>query len=147
MIGAHRVARAAPWWARVAAAFVGFSMTSAASAHALDARMGDFYGGMLHPLTALEHVLPIVALGLLVGQRGLKNAQAVMLLFPAGFALGAALTLAVPALPWLFAVNILWAVLLGALVALAPRRLPLLAFCVVAAAAALTHGYANGEAM
>jgi hydrogenase/urease accessory protein HupE len=109
--------------------------------------MGDFYGGMMHPLTALEHVLPIVALGLLVGQRGLKNAQAVLLLFPAAFALGAALSVALPGLPWLFVVNILWSVLLGALVALAPRQMPLVAFCAIATGAALTHGYANGQAM
>jgi urease accessory protein len=132
---------------RATAAIGALVVASAADAHALDPRMGDFYAGMTHPLTALEHVLPIIALGMLVGQRGLKQSQAVLLVFPAAFALGAALATIVAAVTWLFAVNIAWAVLLGVLVAAAPRRFPPAILCAVAGGAALTHGYANGQAM
>lgn len=115
-------------------------------AHALDPRMGDFYAGLLHPLSALEHILPILALGLLSGQRGLKSAQLVLLLFPGAFALGATLALMRPGLPGVFAINIGSAVLLGGLVA-AARTLPLSLLFLLAVGCALTHGYANGEAM
>jgi urease accessory protein len=115
-------------------------------AHALDPRMGDFYGGLIHPLAALEHGLPILALGLLCAQRGLKTSQPVLLLFPGLFALGAALAHGWPGLPHLFVINIGWAVLLGGLVA-AARPLPLWLIALLSAGCALAHGYANGEAM
>lgn len=115
-------------------------------AHALDPRMGDLYAGLLHPLTALEHVLPILALGLLCGQRGLKSSQLVLLLFPVAFALGATVSLLWPGLPGVFAINIGWAVLLGVLVA-AARPLPLSQLSLLAVGCALPHGYANGQAM
>lgn len=41
------------------------------------AGVGDFYAGMLHPLTAIEFVLPMVALSLLAGQQGRDAAIAI----------------------------------------------------------------------
>ena len=35
--------------------------SSTAYAHLPSPRFGDYYGGVLHPLTALEHLLPIKA--------------------------------------------------------------------------------------
>ena len=42
-------------------------LTDTASAHAVGARFGDYYAGLLHPLTAFEHLLPILGICLLAG--------------------------------------------------------------------------------
>ena len=44
-----------------------------ASAHSPIAGIGDFYNGMLHPLLVPAHLLALLALGLLLGQRGLPS--------------------------------------------------------------------------
>lgn len=132
------------WPAGAAAALALFA--GPAGAHAIDPRIGDFYAGLLHPLTAFEHVLPIVALGLLTAQHGLRRSQLVLLLFPLAFAAGAWFSLEVPSLPAIFPINIFWAVLLGVLVATAVS-LPLPLLYAIAVGCALTHGYANGQAM
>jgi hydrogenase/urease accessory protein HupE len=46
---------------------------SVASAHPIKG-VGDFYAGMLHPLTALEFLLPWIALSLFAGQQGRRAA-------------------------------------------------------------------------
>jgi urease accessory protein len=115
-------------------------------AHAIDPRIGDFYTGLLHPLTALEHLLPILALGLLTAQHGLRRAQSVLLVFPLALAAGALLALAGPPLPFMATLNLGWAVLIGVLAAMAVR-LPLAALGTLAAGCALTHGYVLGGEM
>jgi urease accessory protein len=117
-----------------------------AGAHSLSSRFGDFYGGMLHPVTALEHALPIVALGLLAGQQGARAARWLLLVFPLGLMLGAALAIVAPALPWVPMLNRASFALLGALVAGA-WRLPLPVMAGLAALFGLSHGYENGSAL
>ncbi len=134
------------WLLRSAGAMALVLGAGAANAHALDPRMGDFYGGMFHPLTALEHALPILALGLLAGQCGLARAQSALLAFPLAFAIGAVCECLFPGLPDLLLVNIGWAVVLGALVASA-LPMPSAAVLIVASLCGLSHGYANGAAM
>ena len=36
---------------------------SKAAAHLVNTNVGEFYAGMMHPLTSAEHLLPILALG------------------------------------------------------------------------------------
>lgn len=62
---------------------------SPALAHAVDQRFGDFYGGMLHPLSSLGAVLPLIGLSLLAGQQGAERARWILLAIPAGLLLGA----------------------------------------------------------
>ena len=64
-------------------------LSSPAFAHSVSKRFGDFYGGLLHPLTAMEHLLPIIGLSLLAGQTGKEAARWVLLLFPVAFLVGA----------------------------------------------------------
>jgi urease accessory protein len=123
-----------------------FAWPSAAFAHSLSNRFGDFYGGMLHPVTALEHALPIFALGLLAGQQGARAARLVLLALPLALLLGATLATVVPAQPWAPLLNKTSFALLGVLVAGA-WRLPLLAVAGLAALFGLSHGYENGMAM
>lgn len=133
---------AARAWAMLALA----AATGVADAHMMSEQVGDFYAGMLHPLTALEHVLPIVALSLWAGQRGPGHARGVLLVFPVALAIGAGLALRVAEPSWLTLVNVGSAVVLGLLVA-ASWRLPAPIFYGLAALFGLSHGLANGAAM
>jgi urease accessory protein len=101
---------------------------------------------MLHPVTALEHALPIFALGLLAGQQGARTARWVLLVFPLALLLGAVLAPAAPALSWVPVLNRASFALLGALVACA-WRLPLPVVIGLAALFGLSHGYENGSAL
>ena len=42
-----------------------------ALAHGPMPGVGSFYGGLLHPVMVPSHLITLVALGLLIGQRGL----------------------------------------------------------------------------
>jgi urease accessory protein len=120
-----------------------------AHAHAASAQAGAFYAGLLHPLTAPEHVLPMLALGLLAGQQGLNQGQGVLLAFPAALGLGASLAWLHPILEWmplLNLTNLASAVLFGGLVASA-LRLPTALLYALAALFGISHGYANGAAI
>jgi len=121
------------------------AISAHAHAHTAVKGAGDFYAGLLHPVTALEHILPFVTLGLLAGQQGAK-AQGAVLVFALTLMLGAALALWVPALPYVALINILSAVLLGILVA-AAWRLPLVLLYGITVLFGLSHGFANGTAI
>lgn len=117
----------------------------AAHAHSAARGAGDFYAGALHALTALEHVLPFVALGILAGQQGRKG-EPFLLVFCVALAVGATVALWAAPLPYIGMLNIFSGILFGGLVAAAwplPR-----AFCYgIAMAFGLTHGLANGAGM
>ena len=107
------------------------------------AGVGDFYAGMLHPLTAIEFVLPMVALSLLAGQQGRDAAIAILLTFPLTLMLGAAAALALPlphAVVW---ANLGLMAVLGLLVA-AARPMPLPVSSGLSAFLGVTIGWANG---
>lgn len=130
-------------------AFVFWSATFAASAdaHSTVKGVGDLYAGLLHVLTALEHVLPFIALSLLAGQRGLKaQAEAVLLVFPVALMIGATAALWLPPLHGLAFFNIASAILLGGLVA-AAWPLPKAVFYGLVVVFGVSHGFANGEAI
>jgi len=107
--------------------------------------VGDFYAGMLHPLTGIEWVLPIVALSLHVGQQGRETALYAIVVFPIALAGGAVVGVvsssASPA-PAEIA-NICLMAALGLLVAWA-GKMPLQLSVVAAALLGLTVGFANG---
>ena len=123
------------------------SFAGTADAHSTVKGVGDLYAGLLHVLTALEHVLPFIALSLLAGQRGLKaQAEAVLLVFPVALMIGATAALWIPPVPGLAFFNIASAILLGGLVAsawLMPRAL----FYGLVVLFGISHGFANGEAI
>jgi urease accessory protein len=107
--------------------------------------VGDFYAGFLHPLTALEHVLPFLALGVLCGQQG-QRAQAALPLFWIALMLGATAALWLPGLAAVDLTNILSALILGVLIA-AAFPLPVPVYLALALVFGLSHGYANGTAI
>jgi urease accessory protein len=128
------------------ALLAGLVWAGPAYAHSLSNRFGDFYGGILHPLTALEHVLPFLALGLLAGQQGARAARWLLLVFPLGLLLGSAFAAVAPAGFWLTPLNHLSFVVLGLLLA-AAWRIPLALLLALGALIGLSHGYENGRDM
>ena len=113
-----------------------------AAAHPITG-VGDFYAGLLHPLTAVELALPLIALGLLAGQQDRDTAIRLMAAVPLALGLGALMGLVMPAPAGLQQANIGAMVVLGALVATAPA-LPATAALALAAVPAATVGLANG---
>jgi len=115
---------------------------SSACAHSGIKGIGDFYVGALHPLTAPEHVLTFLALGILAAQQSPRGERSVIV-FCLALALGAGLALAVPAPPGIGLVNLASALIVGALVALG-KPLPRPLLVALAAVFGLSHGFANG---
>ena len=64
-----------------------------ASAHIVASRLGDFYAGVLHPLTDLQDIVLWVALGLLAGALDAARGRWLVVLFPLGLLAGLALGL------------------------------------------------------
>lgn len=104
---------------------------------------GAFAHGLLHPLTGLDHLLAMVAVGLWAALAGGRALWALPLAFVAamlaGFGLGAA-GIALPAVEPAILASV---VVIGALVALAVR-LPLPAAVALVALFGLAHGHAHG---
>ncbi len=116
---------------------------SVAVAHPIKG-VGDFYAGMLHPLTALEFLLSWIALALFAGQQGRKAALMTLGIFPIALVSGAGLALIVQAPAWLPGVNLVVIPLLGLAVALAfscPSTVTILLVAIVGS----LHGLANGS--
>ncbi len=99
--------------------------------------------GLSHPLTGLDHLLAIVAVGWWSAASQVKRWWAVPLAFALCMFVGALYGIGREALPtqeWLIAASV---IVLGALM-LMRVRLPLAAMAALAGALALAHGYAHG---
>jgi urease accessory protein len=116
---------------------------AAASAHPIKG-VGDFYAGMLHPLTALEFLLPWIAFSLFAGQQGRRAALLTLAIFPLALVSGAALAMTVPSPTWLPAINLVIIPILGLTVALAITCSSTVVVILVAVVG-LLHGLANGS--
>jgi urease accessory protein len=127
----------------ISGAFLLLLSPTALFAHAMQG-VGDFYSGMLHPLTAIEWALPMVALSFLAGQQGREVALSVMAVFPAALAAGAIAGYAFPLATLSEAPTVALMALLGLLVAWAakmPSKLPI----ALAALVGFAVGFANGS--
>jgi urease accessory protein len=128
---------------RLALAFTGLGLALPALAHPGHAGTG-FTAGLLHPLTGLDHLLALLAVGM--WSRAQRHGVVLPPIFLVLMALGAAcavdgLALPLPALETSIAATVL---LLGVLAAFAPRVPPALAVATVSACAFL-HGLAHGR--
>ncbi|QJP16344.1 hypothetical protein G3545_23510 [Starkeya sp. ORNL1] len=121
-------------------------MPTAAQAHLVDTRLGDFYGGALHPLTDFEQILPWVALAALAAFQGPQRARWMIVVFPLALLAGGAASLALPNPPFAPILGISLVAITGLALA-AAVRLPLPVLLAIAAVMGLLHGYQNGEAM
>ena len=61
---------------------IGGFFPTLASAHLVNTNVGEFYTGMLHPLTSAEHLLPTLALAVLAIQCGKQAARTTLFAFP-----------------------------------------------------------------
>jgi len=138
-----RPSRAPPAPAALAA-LAAFAWPGPAWAHSLSPRFGDFYGGLLHPATALEQALPLVALGLLAGQNGPRPARWLLLVVPVAFAVGTSLGGLLPPPPYLWVINA-GSFLLPSLLLAFDGALPLALLLGLGAGLGLSHGLANGS--
>jgi urease accessory protein len=117
-----------------------------AHAHLVDTRLGDFYGGMLHPLTGLDNALPWLALAILAAFQGAQHARWLLVVFPISLFAGAALSLVVPMLPFLPTLSVASIAIIGLSVA-AGVVMPLSLLICLGTVVGLLHGYQNGQAM
>jgi len=90
-----------------------------ALAHDGHASGSSLFAAVLHPLTSLEHLLPLVALGLLAGQGGFARGRAMVAPFAVVFAASSALGLAHGATAGYPVLGATTALVAGSLVALA----------------------------
>ena len=130
-------------FAVVLASLITLLSPTAASAHPIKG-VGDFYAGMLHPLTALEFLLPWIALSLFAGQQGRRAALLTLALFPLALVSGAGLSMVWPSPTWVSAVDLAIIPILGLAVALA-ITCPSTVVVSLVSAVGLLHGLANGS--
>jgi hydrogenase/urease accessory protein HupE len=121
------------------------SCPSTAEAHLVTTGLGPLYDGLLHVALTPEDLVPVLALALLAGLRGVTHGRRALFVLPAAWLLGGGIGLAVHGgvSPSWTAVSF---VLLGGLVA-SDARLPLGATTLLAALLGLGHGYLNGSAL
>jgi len=117
-----------------------------AAAHLVNTNMGEFYAGMIHPLTSLEHLLPILALGVWASRSGTRISRWVVLAFP--LALMAAITVGgrYPPLGGMQMLNLLALIILGA-TAWVDRWGPASVVVLAAIVIGLILGYRSGTDM
>ncbi|MCK1383259.1 HupE/UreJ family protein [Bradyrhizobium sp. 21] len=126
-------------WILAAALFV---QTSAAEAHIVAARLGDFYAGALHPLTDLRDIVLWTATGVLAGALGAPKGRWLIPVFPLGLLVGLSLGRIFGAASTQLA-DATMMLALGMLLA-AAARIPTFLLCAIAFAIAVMRGAANG---
>jgi len=117
-----------------------------ALAHVEGGAAGGFLSGLSHPVSGLDHVLAMVAVGLWGAQLGAPAIWLLPVAFPIMMAFGGLLGLSGVELPAVELGIALSAVILGALI-LGAIRLPLAAALVVVGFFAVFHGHAHGTEM
>lgn len=104
---------------------------------------GQFLHGLTHPFGGADHLLAMVALGLLATQLGARAVWALPLTFVAAMLAGGALWAGGLALPVVEPMILASVVILGVMVAMALRP-PLLAALPMVAVFGAAHGWAHG---
>lgn len=120
------------------------ALPAAASAHTgIGAHGSPFVSGLLHPVLGPDHLLAMIAVGLLAGMTGGRALWAYPVSFVAAMILGGALGYGGAALPVIEPAILASVVVLGAAAAFALHP-PLGIACGAIALFGLAHGYAHG---
>ena len=119
-------------------------MPQTAQAHLVSTRFGEFYSGLLHPLTTLVHLVPWLALAMFAARQGKEFARKTVALFPLVVGIGVLLGINFSSFNPLLVLNIISFVVLGGLVA-ASRKIPFPIGFSMVVLCAISHGYANGD--
>jgi urease accessory protein len=115
-----------------------------ALAHTGEAAALGLQSGFLHPLTGLDHLVAMVAVGLWGAQLGHPALWILPVTFPLVMALGGVFGIAGVPIPYSEAAVALSGIALGGLVALRVRA-PLAVAMLLVGAFAIFHGYAHGR--
>lgn len=122
-------------------------LAGTASAHTGDhTTVTGFAGGLAHPLSGLDHLLAMLAIGLWAAQQGGRALWAIPAAFIGAMAVGGGLTLAGLSLPHV-EIGIAASVLVLGLLIATRRQWAAPVGMALAAAFALFHGYAHGLEM
>jgi urease accessory protein len=132
-----------PWAIRLLFAASLAALASPAAAHVQPGQATGFVTGFLHPISGLDHVLAMVAVGLWGAQLGAPAIWLLPVTFPMVMALGGLLGLLGVPLPSVEIGIAASAILLGAAV-MTERRLPLYGAAALVGFFAIFHGYAHG---
>jgi urease accessory protein len=119
---------------------------SPAHAHLNSTGMGPIYDGLLHFLTSPEDLVPVLALALFAGLRGVRHGREALFVLPAAWLLGGLIGLTAAAVSGNVLLSAIGFLLLGGLVA-ADLQLSLRTTTALAAVIGLYHGYLNGTGM
>ncbi|HEY5778752.1 MAG TPA: HupE/UreJ family protein [Terrimicrobiaceae bacterium] len=121
-------------------------LPSLAHAHVGVGETGGFLHGMGHPLSGLDHICAMVAVGLWASQMGGRAIWAVPLTFVGVMALAGALGMFGFHVPFVETGIVVSVLTLGVLIA-AAVRLPLSSSMIIVGLFAIFHGYAHGAEM
>jgi len=128
----------------LASLFIMILSTSIAFAHADASSLnGGFISGFMHPISGLDHVIAMVAVGLWGVFLGRPAIWLLPIVFPMVMAFGGALGVAGVPIPGIETGIALSGLILGLAVAFAIRP-PIWVAAVVVGAFAIFHGYAHG---
>lgn len=122
------------------------ALPGSALAHTGHGHVGGLASGLLHPITGLDHVLAMVAVGLLAAHLGGRSLWALPLAFMGTMLIAGAVAVAGLPLPWVEFGILASVLVLGGLIA-SGRTLPGTLALGLAAVFALFHGYAHGHEM
>lgn len=124
-----------------------FLLPSLAQAHpGIPGHTHGFANGLAHPLSGLDHICAMVAVGLWAAQRGGRALWLVPAVFVSVMILGAVLGMAAVPVPFVEAGIVASVLVLGVLVA-SGVRLPLTVSALLVGVFAIFHGYAHGAEM
>ena len=118
-------------------------LPSSALAHVTEDVSGGLLSGIMHPISGMDHVVAMVAVGLWGAQLGMPAIWILPVTFPLVMAMGGVLGLLGIPLPAVELGIALSAIVLGLMVALAQRP-PLVVSTLLVGAFAIFHGYAHG---
>lgn len=128
---------------RLVAAIACLALAQPAFAHEQSGVGGGLVSGLLHPLTGMDHLIAMVAVGIWGAQLGAPAIWVLPITFPLVMALGGVLGVLRIPLPMPEMVIALSALVLGAAVAMR-LRLPFVAAAAIVAVFAVFHGHAHG---
>jgi len=112
-------------------------------AHVESGQAGGFVSGLSHPVSGLDHVLAMIAVGLWGAQLGAPAVWLLPVAFPMMMAFGGMLGLMGIPVPGIEVGIAVSGIVLGALI-LAEKKMPLIAALLIIAFFAIFHGHAHG---
>lgn len=119
------------------------AMPLTATAHTFGTHGAGFLQGIMHPLSGLDHLLPMLAVGIWASQLGGRALWAVPLAFVGAMVLGGVLGMTGYTLPFTETAIVLSVLMLGLMISFAVR-VPTAVGMLLVGGFAVFHGHAHG---